>query len=233
MIPANLIALIEAGQAEFKTHTTGGGGLSFIKVPENKHVVITGFSYSHFADDTQKSAVFIDLVNRCIHNVQFFSGRTRFLYTFRTNFSIQTTLPGTTGARDNYGVPLNGAEYVECYQVHAKDIAISVFGFEDLINWSIAGNLPGVLSNNESLPASYGNTVSGGEPVTNTIQFSPHAVFQPQSTNSPTPPPAGYRDQFRDDVNATTKLNTLNGYNPYSFPILNISYVLINSPFTN
>jgi hypothetical protein len=242
MITENLIKKIECGKAEYKTYCTGGSGAAFLEVPKNHHIVITDFIYNHFIDTSLANLRTVDdlrtIFSRALHNVTFKSGQTRFIYAFRTNcrvYSFTDNLLAVTWAV----MPMNDAETVNCYQLHQSDVNIAIFGNRAADGWGIINDFNDFKSNSEAAPAGYGNNVSGGFTTIQSIDFENGfggaAQYLPLATKSVVAPNSSYRNEFRGNVNVGTKLNTINQtflqQTGYTFPIINIGYVLIKEPY--
>lgn len=238
MLTENLIKKIEDGSAELRTYVVGGSGVGFIQVPKNHHVVITGFSYSHFIDTKLRvlndNALIEELAANALHTLQFQSGDQRFLYGFRTNFQYQKIVSSIPLDNNYMFQVMNDAERIDTYQRHQTDINISIFKFHDVSKWTLTIDVNSSQSNSENLPSGYGNPISGGQPQVQGIVFAPGtAQYIPLADVSLVPPGAAYRKEFRDNVDATTKLEDLNqviaGSKIYTFPLVNIDYVMIKN----
>ena len=238
MLTENLIARIENGSAELKSYCIGGAGVGFIQVPKNHYVVITGFSFSHFIDTDLRvlndNALFDELAANALHSLQFQSGKTRFIYSFRTNFQYQKIISSIPLDNNYMFQVLNDAEHIDTYQKHQSDINISIFKFHDVAKWVLTNDLNSNQSNSENLPSGYGNPTSGGQPSVQAIEFTPGgAQYIPLADVSLVPPNANYRKEFRDNVDATTRTLPVNQVIPaskiYTFPVINIDYVIIKN----
>lgn len=245
MLTDNLIKLIHEGKAEFKNYALGGSGVGFLQVPKNHYIVITNFVYNHFIDTALSHINTIDdaisLSNNALHTVIFKSGQnSRYMWNFRTNIFmfpfIENTIPATAGV--NFFSPSNDAENIDCYQVHTENLSISILKFNPLAGWAINMGLNSDKSNSDKSPTGYGNVTQGGFNAVQEIIFSAGgAQYVPLSDASTVAPTPTYKNQMRDDVSATTALNKPSRDLPisgiYSFPVVNISYVLVKIPFIN
>lgn len=238
MLTENLIKKIEDGSAELKTYCIGGSGVGFIQVPKNHHVVITGFTYSHFIDTDLRvlndNALFDILAANTLHNLQFQSGDQRFIYGFRTNFQYQKIVSSIPLDNNYMFQILNDAEHIDTYQRHQSDINISIFKFHPVLKWVLIVDVNSPLSNSENLPSGYGNATTGGQPQVQGIEFvAGGAQYIPLADVSLVPPGATYRKEFRDDVDVDTKLFPVNqsftSSAIYTFPLVNIDYVMIKN----
>ena len=245
MLTDNLIKLIHEGKAEYKTYTLGVSGTGFIQVPKNHYIVITDFIYNHFVDTDAENINTMALANglsyNALHTVVFSSSpKSQYMWDFRTNIQIFPFFDIETQAQDfNFFSVLNDAENINCYQVHNDNINISIFRFNTLKEWSITMGLNSDKSNSSVLPMGYGNPTQGGIDTVQEVRLSPGgAQYLPLSDiGSIAPDSALYKNQFRDDISETTALNppaqSLEVSGIYTFPVINISYVLVKIPFVN
>jgi hypothetical protein len=225
MIPQNLIDKIHKGRAEFKTFPCGVGGNIILQCPKKSYIVILGFSYSHFCD--LKSINFPEVRANCVHHVQFKSvNKNRYNYTFRTNFVSIDVTP--------FFQISNPAEYRKAYQVHDSDIHIDIWRMNSGANWvNIINAVASSRTNNENTPLSYGTPADAFAvpSVRQILMDPPTGEYHPQGDNAGIPTNNGYRSQFIGDINSVTGLNPPIPANPFvnwSFPILNVDYVLVN-----
>ena len=238
MITQNLIDLIHSGKGKYSNWATGITGSQRIPVPRNNYIVITDFTFYNFMD---RGALAPDHnlqepFKRCIHNLKFKSYGNEFIYIHRSNFIIQNN-PAVSNQKSIF-MPLTNFDKYDTYQVHKTDCHIDIWSLNDTqSNVSTFQRLQDTTTEDPG-PQGYG-TFPGGTPATNvvvqTILGAPGGPqFLPYGNLSGITQLPGWRENLRADIDATTgiqppKLSEIEA--PFTFPLLNIGYVLVNEPF--
>jgi len=225
MITDNLIRLIESGQAQYKVHTIGIGGSSAILVPKNNYIVIIDFSFSHFIDRPLIAPEDLaQLMDNSVHFVEFRSKGNAFSYCMRTNF-----LP----VLNKYVMPVNNAEQYNTYQLHKTDCHIDIWRMEPRNSWTYTYGILPDKTNEDSKPTGYGTIAVSNANTLLDFRFAGFIVYYPfgalQSQNGDT-----FYNTFRCPITSFNALipidSAFTGVN-YTYPIVNIGYVLVNHPF--
>ncbi|MEI8136120.1 MAG: hypothetical protein WCH21_02230 [Bacteroidota bacterium] len=235
MITQNLVDLINSGKAQFRNWTTGGTASSRIPVPKNNYIVITDFTYHHFAgrflNNTTDEEIIKNAFDNCVNNLRFNSFGQDYAYTIRSGFNITRPIVGNSVV---INFP-NGDTKYDCYQVHKTDVHVDLWRFPNLDTWVLnGGNLSDKTSEGRA-PYGYGTAPMNPPafPVQRSIDFL-GATFVPYGENQGIPLPANWRETFHSDINFNTILfppaiNDVDGQ--FTYPLINISYVLVNMPF--
>lgn len=233
MIPQNLIEKIHQGNAEYKTFVLGMGGSSIIQIPKKSYIVITSFTFHHFIDrkDTHNLE---ELAFNVVHNLQFrSSNKNRYNYTFRTN--IQNMGAGTWV--NTIGI-LNPAETRQCYQVHDSNIYVECWRMKTTKDWTNLVRTDSLIqTNNENTPLGYGSNAGTSAPTTVRAEIdSAVSEYQPQGALSGYPQGNQGRNQFINNINKDTALHPIDTttlFQNFSFPIINIDYILVSEQTTS
>lgn len=231
MLPANLIKLIEEGQAQLKTWTTGATGSQRIPVPRDSYVVIVGWTYHHFVD--QSTGVpfdMLEVLKNVVHNVKFASDANHtFMYCVRSAFTPQLW------NGNEFIVPVIPDTHYETYQIHKTDVHIDIWRLPDYSKWATTYNKLAATTSEPAGPIGYGSTQN--PPSQNVIkqiffgggtlqQYLPYGDL-----NNITPIVGEFREQFFANIDANSLLLPpaldQTGGN-YTYPIINIDYVLID-----
>jgi len=232
MIPQNLIEKIHRGKAKFQTWATGGTGSTRIPVPKNNYIVIVGFHWSHFSEYDPLSADdrITQMFNHCLHNLIFRSYGNEFLYALRSTFLYQ----GEAGAETFH--PIQNTETFETYQVHKTDCHIDIWRINEPSIWSISVSKLSDKTTELAGPIGYGtlNNTPNQNCLREILFDGVGSQYVPYGENQGLPLQAEWREQFRSNITNLTALfppatTSQDGAN--TFPILNISYVLVNEPF--
>ena len=238
MITQNLIDLIHSGKGKYANWCTGITGSQRIPVPRNNYIVITDFTFYNFMD---RSALLADHnlqepFRRCIHNLKFKSYGNEFLYIHRSNFIIQAN--PVVSNQSYIFMPLTNYDKYDTYQVHKTDCHIDIFSLNNTqLNVSTFTRLNDKTTEDPGTQG-YG-TFPGGTPATNTVVETllggpGGPQFLPYGDLSGIPQLPGWRENLRADIDATTGIQPPRKSEieaPFTFPLLNIGYVLINEPF--
>ena len=238
MIPSNLIELIEKGEAQFRNWCTGGSGATRIPVPKNNYIVITDFHFQHFIDvdplaESDKE-IRAELAKNHVHNLAFRSYGSEYFYGIRSGYqAIAANLDAGL-----FTIPQVDSKY-NCYQVHKTDCHIDIWRYTDYLQWVQAFQPLNDATTETPNPVGYG-TKPNGAPYQDAlvgIEFGVGgAVYLPYWLEGGLPFGAtpGTVDMFRDSINNGTFLFPPDLRRPdahFTYPILNISYVLVNHPF--
>lgn len=233
MIPQNLIEKIHNGKAKFQTWATGGTGSTRIPVPKNNYIVIVGFHWSHFSQydplnvtDTRVTQMF----DNCLHNLIFRSYGNEFLYAIRSTFLSQ----GKTGAETFH--PVVPSETFETYQVHKTDCHIDIWRINKVSQWALSMSKLSDKTTELAGPIGYGtlNNTPNQNCVREILFDGINAQYVPYGENQGLPLQSDWREQFRSNISNQTALFNIDSANQdavNTFPLLNISYVLVNEPF--
>jgi len=215
MLTANLESWIQKGKAEFKTFSFGGSGVGTIPVPTNHFIIITDFDYFYFSDVETES----DFARRSVFQLSFRSQKSN------NHFIIRN---GITPVGE--GVIITFFPYhKDCYLTHEGNVQIDIVNVPTTTGWAIT-TLPLPAKSNEApQPVGYG---IGGQPAVRRIDFSGTENYLPLTKLRDDIASGNfYREQFKVDVNAANKLNppfTGSHLGNFSYPIVNVSYVLFN-----
>ena len=240
MLTQNLINLIESGQAQFKNITTGGTGASRIPVPKNNYIVITDFHWHHFSDRDTRNFDDVNehqqMLRNTMHALSFRSYGLDYYYAIRSSLITQAWNENET---QKYAqIPFQTDSVYDCYQVHKTDCHVTIWKIPSV--WS--GNY-GRLNDStteERSPVGYGT--SSFPPSFNCqtqIDFGiggadgSYVPFGNQQYPDGTLP-NNWRNQFRPDVAFDTILPPTDYHYDdvnFTYPLMNISYVLVNHPF--
>jgi hypothetical protein len=234
MITQNLIELLESGQAQYKTHSLGIAGASYIPVPKNNYIVIVDFTFSHFIDRDwtipPPPSQFEDkeYLNNCIHHVEFRSQGQAYPFTFRTNFDIISV------DKQPYMMPRNNNEHIQTYQVHKTDVHIDIWRLNNRAFWNITYGLLPDKTNEDKQNVGYATLNTGGLVTLLNFNYEGAITFYPFGILQ-----AGVGDVWTSEFRAPVSLRTAlfpidisKDQTNYNFPILNISYVLVNHAWT-
>jgi hypothetical protein len=234
MIPSNLIDLIERGHAKYKTWVVGATGSSRIPVPKNNYIVITDFQYSHFVDRNFDDETFdiAQALKNIVHHVSFKSNQQeRIMYTIRSAFRMEFY------EGNNFIVPVVPETKFDTYQVHSTDVHIDIWRLPDFSNWVMSISRLSDMTAEQPGPLGYGTQNNGPyQNVLRSIEFSGVGTekFVPYGNNQGVPLTAGWREQFFGNIDNNTFLNppaTGSIDCNYTYPIINIGYVLVNRAF--
>lgn len=237
MITQNLIELIHSGKGKYSNWCTGITGSQRIPVPRNNYIVITDFTFFNFMDRNVLGDLhdFKEPFRRCIHNLKFKSYGQEFVYIHRSNFLI---IANETSQQTQIFMPLSNYDKYDTYQVHKTDCHIDIFSLND--SKSNTSNFTRLQDTTTEQPGPQGyGTFPGGTPATNvvveTILGGPGGPqFLPYGDLANIAQLPGWRENLRADIDATTGIQppALNEIETaFTFPLLNIGYVLINEPF--
>jgi hypothetical protein len=234
MITPNLVELIEKGDAQYKTWTTGATGSARIPVPKNNYIVITDFHYSHFVDRTpdfeNPEFDMAAVLKNVVHHLSFVSYGQNYLYTIRSSFR-QQFWEGL-----NFITPSESDTKYDTYQVHRNDVHIDIWRLIDFENWIMTVSKLSDKTAEPANPAGYGTlNNTPNQNVLREIFFNGLLgdQFVPYGENQGIVLTQAWREQF---FNAITNVSALNRPATesidcnYSYPILNIGYVLVNKP---
>ena len=238
MIPQNLIELIESGQAQFRNWCTGGTGSSRIPVPKNNYIVIVGFTWHHFADvdplATQDAAIIASTNENKIHQLAFRSFGQEYFYGIRS--SIYPINPNQQNDWGHFAPFQNDTQY-NCYQVHKTDVHVDIWRYTSYKNWLTAFGLLNDKTQENPAPIGYGSAPTG-TPALNCVREIQWGAglssFFPYGENQGLPLTGGWTEMFRVGVYNVTALFPPDLRRPdahYTYPLLNIAYVLVNHPF--
>lgn len=242
MLTQNLINLIESGQAQFKNWSTGGTGACRIPVPKNNYIVITDFHWHHFADRNTLQGDFNQhqqMLRNTMHALSFRSYGLDYYYAIRS--SLMTQGWNENEVQKYVQIPFQTDSVYDCYQVHKTDCHITIWKIPSV--WD-AGSSYGKLNDStteETPPVGYGT--AGFPPSFNCqtdIQWGVGGAIGTYVPFGDQQYPDftlvnNWRDTFRPDVATETILPPTNtDYDDvnFTYPLLNISYVLVNHPFT-
>lgn len=238
MLTQNLINLIESGQAQFKNATIGGTGASRIPVPKNNYIVITDFHWHHFSDRNLldlDNNIHQQMLRNTMHSLSFRSYGLDYYYAIRSSLFTQ----GWTENENQkfVGFPSQTDSVYDCYQVHKTDCHITIWKIPSV--WGGSYTRLNDTTTEERSPVGYGT--AGFPPSLNCqtqIDFNggadgsyvPFGELQyPDGTL-----PNNWRNQFRPDVAIDTILPPTDYHYDdvnFTYPLMNVSYVLINHPF--
>ena len=226
-IPQSIIDKIDKGIATYNTVALGGSGAYSIPVPENKYIIIFGFTFNHFTQKSEPHAEEVTKFESIIHHLQFQSKTQRFLYNFRTLLHTDTiTEVGTTY------LPLNGAETLSCYQIHQSDVNISIWNMLPPSYWAFIYNFPPTTA--QTMEAN--NIGYFKSKMLQTLKpdnvGAPNWIINPLNVKND--PLSGSRVNFvAPIIDNLTNLPTPAVGNPddlYQFPLLNVYYSIVNIP---
>jgi len=236
MLTQNLINLIESGQAQFKNWATGGTGACRIPVPKNNYIVITDFHYHHFSDrnvvDLENVPLQEQMLRNSMHGLSFRSYGLDYYYAIRS--AMFTQAYGGSILQDFIQQPFQTDSVYDCYQVHKTDCHITIWKIPSIWTGGTFGKLND-LTTEETSPVGYGTV--GYPPSLNcqsAIDFQGGDIYLPFGNEQIPNPPLGFREVFRPDVTTNTGLPpTITDYHDcnFTYPLINISYVLVNQPF--
>jgi len=236
MITQNLIDLISKGKAQYKTWCTGATASSRIPVPKNNYIVITDFHYSHFCDRdplvTNPKFFIAMMYANCVHGLLFRSFGNDFFYTVRSGFNIYNA-----GVDENYILQSQPDTHFNTYQVHKTDCHIDIWRFPDYSNWGLSTSKLDDKTSEYAGPTGYGTqNNTPNQNVVREIFFDAPTGQQyvPYGENQGLPLNTDWREQFRPDISNLSALfppdiNNIDAH--YTYPIINIGYVLVNHPF--
>lgn len=221
MITTYLEKLIHSGLAKYNTFVFGTGGVGQIPVEPGSSIVITDFIYFNFCDVDGQINDSTEWFRRSVHQVDFYSEKSRNSYVFRSNVDGILISPG------NSDLPYsNGHVKVDCYLVHDSDVHINVNTILPPNVWTIDfGLLPGKVNETEN-PLGYQNLNAVRK-----VDFGNNEEYIPYGLNRGTAAGIGGRGQMRVNVDLGSILKTPNVNDVRSamiYPIINIGYVQIN-----
>jgi hypothetical protein len=239
-VPANLIKLIEEGIATYHVAPLGVGGAYSLPCPENKYIVIFGFTYNHFLDgfEDDSPTLFQEVrkFEKVITHVQFQSRQQRFIYNFRTQ-PVFIELPPPSVIAFKKLFPSNPAENIPCYQIHKSDVNITLWHPPPTGGWAFTyAPVPDQQGTLENKPLGIGWGAVGLSAI-NELRVLP-AAFPTWKTNpvDKNNTKDGNRFAFVTPVTsaAVIKAPIQSGYPEVdglqSFPLLNVYYCIINQP---
>lgn len=234
MITQNLVDLIHSGKGKYQTWATGYTGSQRIPCPKNNYIVITDFTFYNFMDrNPQEQNKPSEPFANCIHNLKFKSYGNEFIYVHRSNFIQQVH------EQSAVYMPLTNYDKYDTYQVHKTDVHIDIWRLPDPKTVSTYDYDPlSDKTTEDPNPQGYG-TKPQGAPYQNVIRKVDlsglgGSDFLPYGENQGLPQNPGWREVLRADIDINTLL-----YPPateiydtsFTFPLLNIGYVLVNHPF--
>ena len=229
-IPQSIIEKIDKGDATYNCCALGGSGAYSIPVPENKYIIIFGFTFNHFIQKRNGLLEDSDKLLHVIHHVQFQSKTQRFLYNFRTLLQQIVVLVGDT--KQSNLLPSNGAETIECYQKHQSDVNISVWNMTPAYRWSREYRQPpvDVMSTLEHAPLGY-----RGVEMVYKIHPDPlvDPLWQTNPLNNKNNPEDGARFSFVSPINENNILPNVDIDSVdalYQIPLINVYYAIVNKP---
>lgn len=230
MITENLAQKIENGEAKYKTFAIGATGSSMIACPKDSYVVITDFTFFHFIDRSALQQLNIEsILKNCQHTIRFASQTEQYVYNVRTAFT-PVVYDGV-----EMMMPVSPEYNKDTYQVHTTDVRIDIWRFSDFANWVLnAGKLLDVTAETRG-PAGYGTvTNTPNQNVLRRIEFFINAQnYLPNGVKQGMPLINSWREQFFDDINNQSALeipNTDDKDFHFTYPLLNVGYVLVKSP---
>lgn len=228
-IPENLIRLIETGKAQYRTAALGAAGAYSIPVPENKYIIIFGYTFNHFFDSNVLDTDLLKLT-RALHHLQFQSKSDRWLYNHRSLPSIINV--GTALGPIFQIYATNPAETISVYQIHKSDVNITIWNARPTNQWSFTyAAIPKHTGTIENPVLGVGMAPTGLL-TTQRISNEPTMfrwIINPISQRNK--PVDGARFEFSSPIIAQTVLkqprnSTTDGL--YSFPLLNVYYVVVD-----
>ena len=233
MLTQNLTNLIETGQAQFRNWVTGATGSSRIPVPKNNYVVITGFHFFHFGDidPLSQEATIDQLMRNTMHQIMFRSYGQEYFYGVRSSFLRSITSTGLEMA-----IPTQPETFFDCYQVHKTDVHVDIWRYPKPKDW-VGGSFTRLNDKTTEPPSPSGyGTFPIGVPALNVqteVNFGA-GTFYPYGEQSGFTLTGGWQENFRTGItNLTALFPPAQGDNSaqYTFPLVDISYVLVNHPF--
>lgn len=233
MITPNLTKLIESGIAQYRTWAGGATGSFRIPVPDANYAVITDFTFYHFADRNPIEGATLDAVEalkNCVHHLNFYSyGTPGYIYNIRSSFEIQFW-----DGRE-YLMPRVPSDRYDTYQVHKTDIHVDLWRLIDFQNWLMSVSKLDDKTSEPPGPMGYGT--AGNPPSQNVLRQllfnDPDQQFLPYGENQGITQQQDWREQFYSDIGNQTLLHppdTANIDCNFTYPLLNIGYVLVNAP---
>jgi hypothetical protein len=230
MITPLLERLILNGKASFNTFVAGGSQKCILNVPNDHFVIITSIQYASAlkANNTVLSAPQINGLHK-IWNTQLkiFSRKSLNTFLFRDSLNIGATVNDGT-AVEKYMITPIGNQKIDTYLVHENDISFT-FSYAGVLSNNVVA-----VTNSQSVgyppPTDYGKDGQDGVIPVRLISNVVNSVtgFDLQAQG-------GQLDVFTG-VNAVSKecifpvdvnSNYLAINEPYSYPIVNVNYVLI------
>jgi hypothetical protein len=236
MITPYLEKLIWDGKAVFTSKVIGAAGLSILEVKDNEMIIILDFNTYHFLDnypgrDEADSLDLFNMIKQPVYNIMFDSKSSRFSYCCRP-YVIPTGID--MGGEIGYiqTAMIFGESAFNTYQVHENNVHIRIFKTNDINTWAITNGNPPAPANEQPSPLGYNTSQTNWDINFNGVDRN----YLPLNANGTLTPafgmPAGYRDEFRDNVDLDTMLSNPVGHltrlSNLQYPILNIHYVKIS-----
>lgn len=221
MITPALEKLILCGKASFNTYVIGGAEKYVLNVDSDRFVIITGITYFNRIQGPsigEKPDLEISIDN-CITQLRVFSTKSNNLFTFRDNFTVNTTGPGA------FVITPIGSTQIDTYLVHDRDISFTFAAGG--IRTTTVGNFPDNTPANYP-PFDYGN---GTDPRALPIVLtSTDLGLTSVPTGLNNIPAGGFTSEFTIPVSAA---NYPTVKEPINYPLIHVQYVEILGNPTN
>lgn len=226
-IPEYLIRKIESGEATYHTKVTGPGPAFNLSVPDNKFIVIFGYTYHHFIDMPEvvnNNGAF----DNCVHLVQFQSKNRRWVYFHRTTFGMLGGEP--TGF---VYMPFIPDTQVSVYQKHEENVNITIWRMPHPRFWRLnVAKVPRDGADIEQQPLGVGVDPTGEDVI---LSVAPNVAVDPGFLVNDFVeynPSDGGIDDFKSLIGLVNNLNlvesTAANKNVFRYPVITVHYCLFN-----
>lgn len=227
-VPEYIINKINEGEATYHTNVLGGGSAYEIPVPENKYIVIFGYTYHHFLD-LGSFINFNEAFKNCVHLLQFQSKARRYLYCHRSNF-----IPVVSAIETQVNfMPLTPDTQVSVYQKHEANVNVTIWRMPHPLFWAVnSGPVPRGDTDIEAQPLNIGVSPTGETVI---LDIAPNVAIQPGWLINEFPdynPGGGGNLDFKSPIQLANMLNPVipdpSNKMVFQYPIVTVHYALFN-----